>query len=534
MSADSPLLSVRELTVRRRDGVPVVRSVSFALAAGETLGIVGESGSGKSVTALALMGLLPAAFAPPEGTATLAGVTGNLLDPAVAAFVRGRRLAMVFQEPMSALNPVLTIGAQIEEVLQKHAPDGSEAMRRERVAALLAEVQLDPARVRSAFPHQLSGGQRQRAMIAMALAAEPQLLIADEPTTALDVTVQAEVLALLARLRERHGLAMLFISHDLAVVQTVADRVMVMERGEAVETGPSADVLRTPRHPYTQALLAAQPERLPAKLRAVQGEAKLEAQALSVHFPIRRGWLRRQVGEVRALKDVSFSLRAGEVLAVIGESGSGKTTLARTVLGLVRPTRGRFCAFGEDLTDADMRRWRSYRRRLQAVFQDPFASLNPKMTIATLLTEPMAVHGIGADDEERRARAASLLEEVGLSAQMLDRYPHAFSGGQRQRIAIAKALALEPEVLVCDEVTSALDVSVQAEILQLLAALVASRQLALLFITHNMGVVEYLADQVLVLYRGQVVENGDAASVLRAPQHPYTQQLLAAVPKLSA
>ncbi|GAB6050335.1 ABC transporter ATP-binding protein [Hydrogenophilus islandicus] len=530
MGEATPLLAVKGLTIRLAGAEqPLVADLSFAIAPGETLALVGESGSGKSLTAQALMGLLPqGVFAPPQGRAHLAGVEENLLDPAVAAQVRGARLAMIFQEPMSALNPVMTIGAQIAEVLEWHAPHLSAVGRAQAVAAALAEVQLDPERIAASYPHQLSGGQRQRAMIAMALVAQPKLLIADEPTTALDVTVQAEILALLRTLQQRHAMAMLFITHDLEVVAQVADRVAVMQEGRIVEVGETRSLIAAPRHPYTRKLLAAQPDRLPRRVRREPGEVLLAGRALTVHFPIQSGVFRRTVGWVRALDGVDVTVRQGEVVAVVGESGSGKSTLARVVLGLQPLSGGAFTLFGDVMTTADRRRWQRVRRRIQVVFQDPFAALNPKLTIGAQIVEPMAVHRVGVDDPERLQRAADAVAAMGLPPDTLTRYPHQFSGGQRQRIAIAKALALEPELIVCDEITSALDVTLQAEILQQLARLVTEKGVALLFITHNMAVVRYLADQVIVLYRGEVVERGEAAEVLDRPRHPYTQRLVAA------
>ncbi len=547
-----PLLTVEGLTITLANGTePLVSDLTFSIAAGETLALVGESGSGKSLTAQALLGLLPTGvFAPALGQATLSGISGNLLVPDVAARVRGAHVAMIFQEPMSALNPVMTVGAQIAEVLEFHAPHLSPLGQQAAVAAALTEVQLDAERIAASYPHQLSGGQRQRAMIAMALVAQPKLLIADEPTTALDVTVQAEILQLLRTLQRRHAMAMLFITHDLDVVAQVADRVAVMQAGRIVEMGTVAEVTQAPKHPYTRRLWAAQPRHLPPRPKgcrqtgmstsaspneadtacaAVPSDASiLDARNLRVYFPIQRGVLRRTVGYVKALDGVDLTIRRGEVVAVVGESGSGKSTLGRAVLGLQPLTAGTLSLFGTPMQNRPRHAWQPVRRRVQVVFQDPFASLNPKRRIGALITEPMAVHRIGVDDADRWQRAQALVTALGLPAETLQRYPHEFSGGQRQRIAIAKALALEPELLVCDEITSALDVTLQAEILQRLAHLVVERGLSLLFITHNMAVVEYLADRVVVLYRGKVVESGETATVLNRPEHPYTQQLLTA------
>ncbi|MFN4021248.1 MAG: ABC transporter ATP-binding protein [Hydrogenophilus thermoluteolus] len=545
------MLTVEGLTITLANGTePLVSDLTFSIAAGETLALVGESGSGKSLTAQALLGLLPTGvFAPALGQATLSGISGNLLVPDVAARVRGAHVAMIFQEPMSALNPVMTVGAQIAEVLEFHAPHLSPLGRQAAVAAALTEVQLDAERIAASYPHQLSGGQRQRAMIAMALVAQPKLLIADEPTTALDVTVQAEILQLLRTLQRRHAMAMLFITHDLDVVAQVADRVAVMQAGRIVEMGTVAEVTQAPKHPYTRRLWAAQPRHLPhgpkgcrqtgvstsaspneadTACAAVPSDLILDARNLRVYFPIQRGVLRRTVGYVKALDGVDLTIRRGEVVAVVGESGSGKSTLGRAVLGLQPLTAGTLSLFGIPMQNRPRHAWQPVRRRVQVVFQDPFASLNPKRRIGALITEPMAVHRIGVDDADRWQRAQAWVTALGLPAETLQRYPHEFSGGQRQRIAIAKALALEPELLVCDEITSALDVTLQAEILQRLAHLVVERGLSLLFITHNMAVVEYLADRVVVLYRGKVVESGETATVLNRPEHPYTQQLLTA------
>ncbi|MFN4263252.1 MAG: ABC transporter ATP-binding protein [Thioalkalivibrionaceae bacterium] len=518
------------------EGTILVHGVDVELRRGQTLCVVGESGSGKSLTALALMGLLPNAFARPRGTATLAGQAGelDLLDPAVVSRVRGLRLGMIFQEPMTSLNPVQPIGEQIEEVLRLHRPDVGAAARATAVREWLARVQLpEPDRIAASFPHQLSGGQRQRAMIAMALIGEPDVLIADEPTTALDVTVQAEILRLIDALKAERGMAVMLITHDFGVVAHHADHVAVMRLGRIVERGPRERVLRRPEHAYTRSLIAALPENLPPRRRRAPGDRLIEARGLSVHFPVYKGLLRRQVDVVRALDGVDLDLHAGEVLAVIGESGSGKTTLGRALLGLERVTAGQLKLFGEDMTGAKPRVWRSLRRRIQVVFQDPQSSLNPRLPIGELLTEPMAVHGIGADHEDRERLAAEALAAVGLPAGSLERFAHEFSGGQRQRIGIAKALVLDPEVIVCDEITSALDVSVQAEILRILERLIVERGIALVFITHNMGVVEALADRVLVMLQGRVVEAGSVDGVIKHPRESYTQKLLAAVPRLT-
>ncbi len=525
-----------------------VNQVSLAVNRGETFCLVGESGSGKSVTALSVMGLLPEErHRHPAGRIRLhddvpgrpAGEVVDLLgaDATTMEKVRGGRIGMIFQEPMTSLNPVLTIGEQLDEVLQLHQPDLTDEGREARILSALEEVRMpDPAKRIREFPHRLSGGQRQRVMIAMALICEPALLIADEPTTALDVTVQAEILELMRELQTRRGMGMLFITHDFGVVAQIADTVGVMRRGELVECGPVAEVLRQPRHDYTRSLIAALPERLPREARPMARRATtsplIELRDLEVYFPVRQGFMRRVVDHFKAVDGVSLSVAAGEVLALVGESGCGKTTLGRALLRLIEPTAGSIRLEGQDITTLPPRAMRPLRRRMQVVFQDPGSSLNPRLPIVTTLIEPMRVHGIGRDDDERRARAAELLAKVEMPTDSLWRYPHEFSGGQRQRLAIARALVLEPRFILCDEITSALDVSVQAGILRLLRRLVDEEGLGMLFITHNMGVVEYLADRMAVMHAGRVVESGPTAKVLRAPQEDYTRSLLAAVPRL--
>jgi len=536
----TPLLRVAGLVTQFGTGAGaarVVEDVSFDVAAGETVCLVGESGSGKSVTGLSILGLLGDAASHPGGSVTLTengaeisllGAPENLLQQ-----VRGARISMVFQEPMTCLNPVLTIGEQLIEPLELHLGLVGEAARL-RALELLRLVEMpEPERRLDEYPHRLSGGQRQRVMIAMALACEPDLLIADEPTTALDVTIQAQILELMASLQRRHGTALLFITHDLSVVAQIADRVIVMQRGRIVEQGGREAVLFEPKHPYTRQLLDALPSNLTriSTGHAASSEPLIRIRELKVHFPVRRGVLRRHVDDVRAVDGVSLDIRPGRVLAVVGESGSGKTTLGRALLGLVRATGGEVLYDDVDLAALTRREWKPYRRQLQIVFQDPQSSLNPRLSVATILTEPMACHGIGESDEERLALAASYLEQVGLETSMLDRYPHEFSGGQRQRLGIARAIALSPRFIVCDEVTSALDVSVQARILKLLDELKRDLNLTYLFITHNIDVVRFFADDVAVMHQGRVVEQGDARRVCDKPEHPYTRRLLDAVPR---
>ena len=568
MSA-GPLLEVRRLRTWFRTGGETVRAVdgaSFHIDPGETFCLVGESGSGKSVSALSVIGLLP-----PDLTERCDGEVLFRLDPEATAAprdllrlpeearmqVRGGHIAMIFQEPMTSLNPVFTVGDQIVEAIRLARPGvGYEEARRRAIEAL-AEVRIERPELRvDEYPHRLSGGQRQRVMIAMAIACRPVLLIADEPTTALDVTVQAEILSLMQELQRRRGMSLFFITHDFGVVAQIADRVAVMREGRIVETGTLEDMLERPAHDYTRQLLAAVPENLARASRqspATDGAPQPPSDAggttahpgtgtlppelvrlagLEVHFPVRRGVLKRTVGHVRAVDGVDLRIQRGRILALVGESGCGKTTLGRAVLRLVEPTGGQVHFDGHELTGLTRREMRPMRRRLQFVFQDPASSLNPRLTVATALTEPMATHGIGESLEERLETAAQTLIEVRLTREHLWRYPHELSGGQRQRIGIARALCLRPDFVVCDEVTSALDVSVQAEVLQLLLDLRRERALTLLFITHDIGVVEYLSDTTAVMHEGRIVELGPTARVCGAPEHPYTRRLIAAVPRL--
>jgi peptide/nickel transport system ATP-binding protein len=545
----SALLEVEGLSTQLDAGgkrVEAVQEVSFNIARGETFCLVGESGSGKSVTALSIIRLLPAGIAShpggrigfdyrrPDGTRERVDLM--TLPDARLREIRGARIGMIFQEPMSSLNPVFTIGEQILESLRLHRPELTQEQARERVIEVLGQVQIPNPRERfDEYPHRLSGGQRQRVMIAMAMVCEPDLLIADEPTTALDVTVQAEILRLMRELQARTQMSILFITHDFGVVSHMADRIAVMRLGRLVETGTREELLLRPQHSYTRQLLGALPENLPRAPRPVaqvHPAPLLEVRDLQVHFPVRQGLLRRVVDHVRAVDGVSLRIESGRILALVGESGCGKTTLGRAILRLIEPTGGQILFEGEDLTTLSAAGMRQMRRRLQVIFQDPVSSLNPRLSIAATLTEPMAAHGIGEDAEARIELARGLLRQVQLDEDSLWRYPHEFSGGQRQRIGIARALALEPRFIVCDEVTSALDVSVQAEILQLLLELRRSRNLALLFITHDIGVVEYVSDETAVMKAGRIVEQGPTSQVCAKPRDAYTQELLAAVPRV--
>ncbi|HEV8107809.1 MAG TPA: ABC transporter ATP-binding protein [Burkholderiales bacterium] len=535
------LLEVRDLSVAF-PGVQAVKGISFDVPVRGSVALVGESGSGKSVTALSIMGLLP------KESATVRGQVLYRGQPGQAARVRGSEIAMIFQEPMSSLNPVFPVAFQIGEVLSKHLGLLGRALR-ERIAALLEEVGLPAARA-DAYPFQLSGGQQQRVMIAMAIACEPKLLIADEPTTALDVTVQRQILDLIAGLRSRHEMAMLFITHDLGLVSEIADQVIVMRDGEIREQGATAQIFATPKDAYTRALLACRPPigRRPSRLpviddflggggppsgersRGLRGDEPtvLEARGLAKSFYLREGLLRKR--ELPAVKGASFRIAKGRTLGVVGESGSGKTTLAWLLTRLHPASAGEVRFDGADLLKVDARSAMPYKRRIQIVFQNPYASLNPRFTIGQILAEPMLIHGIGADGAERRSRALNLLAKVGLPAQALDKYPHEFSGGQRQRIAIARALTLTPELLILDESVSALDVSVQAQLLNLLQDLQDEYGMSYLFISHDLAVVRYMSDEVIVMKDGEIVEAGAADELFARPRHPYTQTLLASIP----
>ncbi len=528
-----PLLDVRNLSVTfagRGGAAPVeaLKGVSFSLDRGETLALVGESGSGKSVTALSIVQLLPYPVAAhgPRSSIRFAGAELIGAAPEALRQVRGDRIAMIFQEPMTSLNPLHTIERQIGEILLVHRRMSPRAAR-ERVLELLQLVQLPEAESRlGAYPHQLSGGQRQRVMIAMAIANQPDILIADEPTTALDVTIQANILTLLRDLRDRLGMALLLITHDLTIVRRMAERVCVMTRGEIVEAGPTSAVFDRPQHIYTRRLLAAEPKgRAPPADR--EAPVLVEAADTRVWFPIRAGVLRRVRGYVKAVDGVSLTLRAGATLGVVGESGSGKTTLGLALLRLTA-SQGRICFAGQNITGLSSRRLRPLRREMQIVFQDPFSSLSPRLSVGQIVEEGLRVHHLAASAPERRRLIETALDEVGLDPQAADRYPHEFSGGQRQRIAIARALVLQPRLVVLDEPTSALDMSVQAQIVDLLRELQQRRGLAYLFISHDLRVVRALAHDILVMKDGRIVETGPTERIMTRPEHAYTRSLMAA------
>lgn len=566
---NGPVLSVSNLTISfsGEQAFTAVHNISFAIGKGKTLAIVGESGSGKSLTALSLMGLLP------KTANTTGSIVLNSSDRSYALSnfktnndwqpVRGSEAGMVFQEPMSSLNPVMRIGKQLSECILTHQ-NVSKDEAKTLAISWLRQVQLpNPEKIYARYPHELSGGQKQRVMIAMAMCNHPVLLIADEPTTALDVTVQQEVIRLMEYLQQQHDTALIFITHDLALAATIADEVLVMYKGEMVEYGPAVEVLRSPKHPYTQALLACKPSpeqkghKLPTvsdfldadKSRAsvsenvrdmsasISGKEALhtdnilDVNNLKVWFTEDTNWLGKPTSYFKAVDGVSFNLKKGEVLGLVGESGCGKSTISRSLIGLLPVHEGQILYNGEDLSKIPHREWTRIRRDIQMIFQDPFASLNPRMTIGEMLIEPMRVHNIVPNGELKK-EAQRLLDIVHLPTDALKRYPHQFSGGQRQRIGIARALALRPKLIICDESVSALDVSVQAQILNLLKELQQEFQLSYLFISHDLSVVHYISDRVMVMQAGKIVESGEAGQVLLHPEHVYTQKLVAAIPEM--
>ncbi|MGR3385341.1 MAG: ABC transporter ATP-binding protein [Paracoccus sp. (in: a-proteobacteria)] len=526
------LLSIRDLDIALPEGANrayAAKDISFDLAAGEILCIVGESGSGKSMSANAVMGLLPQEVKPVRGAITFDGQNILALSEAQMLELRGRRISMIFQEPLSALNPLMRVGAQIAEVFEAHGQLRPQ-QRHSRALTLLEEVGIpDPESAIRAYPFQLSGGQRQRVMIAMALALEPDILIADEPTTALDVTTQAQILDLIEDLRRSRGMAVIFITHDFGVVADIADRVIVMQTGEIVETGAADEVLLRPRHPYTRALIAAIP-RLTLQADAPAGDRVpvLSVEGLNKTFVTGGGGLFGKPRVVRAVRDVSFDLHAGETIGIVGESGSGKSTVGRCLTRLIDPDGGRVMIGGADIALMSGAELRDKRRQLQMIFQDPFSSLNPRARVSRILTEGLIAYGTGRAQAMERAR--ELLGLVGLDPSAMHRFPHEFSGGQRQRIGIARALALEPSIIIADEAVSALDVSIQAQVLDLLAELKARLNLSMLFITHDLRVAARICDRIIVMQKGAIVEVGPTGKVLHDPDTAYTRSLLDAIP----
>ena len=566
----TPLLSIRNLRVsfhHEKEWVEAVHGIDLEVFSGRTLGLVGESGSGKSVSSLSVMRLLN------ERNSRIAADSILLEGEEIKDFtesqmaeVRGKRIAMIFQEPMTSLNPVYKCGYQVSEMIRQHEEVSKKAAR-ERVINLFKQVMLPrPEAIYDSYPHELSGGQKQRVMIAMAIACQPQLLIADEPTTALDVTVQLEILKLLRQLQSETGMGMIFITHDLGVVAEIADDVAVMHNGEIMERGNVQQILNHPQHPYTQGLLACRPpmdirlKRLPIvkefldgqwqggkeqilhDLQITETERKthleqlysktplLKVENLKTWYPLRKGVLSRVYGHVKAVDDVSLEVYEGETLGLVGESGCGKTTLGRSILRLVEPTGGKVWFDGIEVTALKGQALRDFRKQAQIVFQDPYSSLNPRITIGEAIAEPMQVHGIENDAAKRRDAVCDLLAQVGLQAEHYDRYPHEFSGGQRQRICIARALAVNPRLVICDESVSALDVSVQAQVLNLLNRLKEERHLTYIFISHDLSVVRFMSDRVVVMYNGQPVEMEDADQLFEHPQNDYTKKLIAALP----
>ena len=527
--APAPVLSVQGLTVSVRS-TPLVEGLSFDLARGETLAIAGESGSGKSITSLAIMGLLPPQVRASAGRVLLDGRDLLALPERAMRPIRGGRIAMIFQEPMTSLNPVMTVGAQLVEAITAHEALPRAEARARALAALQSVRISQPERRLAQYPHELSGGMRQRVMIAMALALKPDVLICDEPTTSLDVTVQREVLDLLRDLQRETGTALILITHDMGVVAEMATRVIVMRHGRAVEEGGVGAIFAAPQAQYTRDLLAAVPRMGDGSGGApvLQAAPVARLSDVQVRFDIRCGLMQRVTHRVHAVERVSFDIQPGETFALVGESGCGKSTIARAIVGLV-PHQGRIEVAGKPLSGLTAEGRRALCRDVQMVFQDPMAALDPRMTVGDLVAEPLVIHGIGTPDE-RRIRTADLFDKVGLPKDAAGRYPHEFSGGQRQRICIARALALQPKLIICDESVSALDVSVQARVLALLADLKRDLGMAYLFISHDMAVVENICDRVGVMYLGQIVETGTRAQVFGNPRHPYTRRLIEAVP----
>ncbi|TPI42709.1 ABC transporter ATP-binding protein [Mesorhizobium sp. B3-1-9] len=528
------LLSVQDLSVAFAQGGKqsiAVDHISFDIAKGETVALVGESGSGKSVSALSVLKLLPyPAASHPSGKILFGGTDLLAMNEKALRGVRGNKITMIFQEPMTSLNPLHTIEQQIVEVLQLHQGMRDQAARA-RTLELLNEVGIrDPQKRLDAYPHQLSGGQRQRVMIAMALANEPQLLIADEPTTALDVTVQAQILELLAKLKARKGMSLLFITHDLGIVRRIADRVCVMTKGKIVESGPTGEIFANPRHDYTKHLLAAEPKGKPPTADP-GAKSVMTGKDIKVWFPIKKGFFRKTVDHVKAVDGIDVTVRAGQTLGVVGESGSGKTTLGLALARMISST-GTISFNGRDINQLSFSAMRPLRRELQIVFQDPFGSLSPRLSVSEIIEEGLKIHEPRLSADQRDDKVVAVLKEVGLDPETRHRYPHEFSGGQRQRVAIARAMVLNPRFVMLDEPTSALDMSVQAQVVDLLRGLQAKHNLAYLFISHDLKVVRALANDVIVMRNGQIVEAGPSAQIFSSPQTDYTRALMAAAFKI--
>jgi len=536
------VLNIQNLSVSVNN-TPLIKHINFSIKAGEIFALVGESGSGKSLTSLAIMRLLPEALNVTSGSIHLNQQDLFLLPEYQMQKVRGKKVAMIFQEPMTSLNPVMKVGEQVAEVLRIHLKLGNKQAR-EKVVALFEEVGIPQAKERyDWYPHQLSGGQKQRVMIAMALACEPDLLIADEPTTALDVTIQAQVLQLLKGIRDKRGLSILFITHDMGVVNEMADQVAVMKQGEIVELAEKEHFFKAPVHNYTKQLLADAVPKHSFKAK-VDSHSLLQLTDLKVHFPIKKGLFQRTVGYVKAVDGVTLNIKKGQTLALVGESGSGKSTIGQAILKLVDSTSGSVnfanlthqdsdSELAIDLTRLSERQMKPFRKKVQVIFQDPFSALNPRMTISEIIREGIVSLKVGSGkkaDQDQRIEA--LLEQVGLLPEHKYRYPHEFSGGQRQRIGIARALAVEPELIICDEPTSALDVTVRAQVLRLLEDLQQTYQLSFLFITHDLSIIPAIAHEVAVMKEGKIVEQGSVEQVMKNPQHEYTQALLNSAPKL--
>jgi len=556
----NPLLSIKNLSIQfTQEGKSgaAVNNNSFEVAAGELVAVVGESGSGKSVTALSVLQLLP----------VQAGISGEIifhqgkpvdllkLSKKEISSIRGNEIGMIFQEPMTSLNPVFTCGYQVMEAIQLHQKVNKEAARKKTIE-LFEKVNLpDPVNLINRYPHELSGGQKQRVMIAMAMSCNPALLIADEPTTALDVTVQKTILELIKSLQQQNNMGVIFITHDLAVVADIANKIVVMRKGEIVEQGLAKDILQNPQHSYTRALLACRPggktkgERLPVVsdfteeqkesynpqrvIRTTNNEQKptvLEIKNLQVHFPVKKNLFGKATQYFKAVDDVSFTVQQGDIVGLVGESGCGKTTLGRSILQLIKPTSGKILLDGKDLTQTNAEVLRKMRKDLQIVFQDPYGSLNPRITIGEAILEPLKVHSVLSNNSQRKEKVMELLEKVSLDTSHFNRYPHQFSGGQRQRICIARALALNPSFLIFDESVSALDVSVQAQVLNLLNDLKAEFGFTAIFISHDLSVVHYICNRILVMYKGKIVEEGTADQVYHHPSNDYTRKLINAIP----